>query len=57
MKIGIDARLWNQTGVGRYIRNLIINLSEIDEKNEYVVFARSDDEAEIKSVIGKNWIS
>jgi glycosyltransferase involved in cell wall biosynthesis len=38
MKIGIDARLWNETGVGRYIRNLVWQLSEIDTKNEYVLF-------------------
>lgn len=38
MKIGIDARLINETGVGRYIRNLISELSRIDDKNEYVIF-------------------
>lgn len=40
MKIGIDARLINETGVGRYIRNLIAELSEIDKNNNYVVFVR-----------------
>lgn len=38
MKIGIDGRLWNETGVGRYIRALVSNLSEVDKKNEYVLF-------------------
>lgn len=38
MKIGIDARLINETGVGRYIRNLIKELSSVDDKNEYVIF-------------------
>ncbi|HSX09820.1 MAG TPA: glycosyltransferase family 1 protein [Candidatus Saccharimonadales bacterium] len=38
MKIGIDARLWDETGVGRYIRNLVWNLQEFDKKNEYVLF-------------------
>ena len=42
MRIGIDARLWNQTGVGRYIRNLVWNLQEIDTNNEYVLFVPSD---------------
>ncbi len=51
MKIGIDVRLWNQTGVGRYIRNLVSNLSDIDKKNEYVLFARSEDTKEIKSTV------
>ncbi len=38
MLIGIDGRLWNETGVGRYIRNLVLNLSKIDKKNEYILF-------------------
>lgn len=40
MRIGIDARLIGETGVGRYIRNLIANLALIDTNNEYVVFLR-----------------
>lgn len=39
-KIGIDARLWNETGVGRYIRNLVSQLAIIDKKNEYILFLR-----------------
>ena len=35
MKIGIDARLSKQTGVGRYIRNLYENLEKIDKNNKY----------------------
>lgn len=38
MRIGIDARLWNETGVGRYIRNLVWNLQELDKENEYTLF-------------------
>lgn len=49
MKIGIDARLWDQTGVGRYIRNLVLNLQKIDNKNEYVVFVRNEDFQNVKS--------
>jgi tRNA U55 pseudouridine synthase TruB len=40
MKIGIDARFINETGVGRYIRNLIDGLGTVDKKNSYVVFLR-----------------
>lgn len=40
MKIGIDARLINETGVGRYIRNLIRELAVIDGTNTYVVYVR-----------------
>jgi glycosyltransferase involved in cell wall biosynthesis len=53
MRIGIDARLWNETGVGRYIRNLVLQLQKIDSTNEYVLFVspRAFDFAQAK----KNW--
>ncbi len=38
MKIGIDARLIHETGVGRYIRNLIEELGKVDDKNTYIIF-------------------
>lgn len=40
MRIGIDARLIEETGVGRYIRNLVAELEKIDTKNLYVLFLR-----------------
>jgi glycosyltransferase involved in cell wall biosynthesis len=40
MRIGIDARLLQETGVGRYVRNLIRELSVLDKTNEYVIFLR-----------------
>ncbi|HKC14443.1 MAG TPA: glycosyltransferase family 1 protein [Patescibacteria group bacterium] len=49
MTIGIDARLWNQTGVGRYIRNLVENLQEVDRDNEYILFVRSEDNVRVKN--------
>lgn len=49
--IGIDARLWNQTGIGRYIRNLVIHLQEIDKKNTYVLFIISTDFDDVNSVV------
>lgn len=42
MRIGIDGRLINETGVGRYIRNLISGLAWIDRTNRYIVFVRDD---------------
>ncbi len=54
MKIGIDVRLWNETGVGRYIRELVKNLSKIDKKNNYVLFALSENIDEINNVIASN---
>lgn len=43
LRIAIDARLIAQTGVGRYIRNLIRELGPLDTKNEYIVLVRSSD--------------
>lgn len=48
MVVGIDVRLWNQTGVGRYIRNLVQNLAKIDKKNYYILFARDEDKVRVK---------
>jgi len=56
MKIGIDCRLWEETGVGRYIRNLVLNLQKLDKKNEYILFALNKDVSNIKhQVLSKNW--
>ena len=43
MRIGIDCRLWSESGVGRYIRNLVKNIQLIDKENEYVLFVLSKD--------------
>lgn len=48
MRIGIDTRLWNETGVGRYIRNLIYELQIIDKQNEYVLFVMDRDYNDVK---------
>lgn len=42
MKVGIDCRLWNETGVGRYIRNLVDSLAEIDTTTQYILFFRKE---------------
>ncbi len=54
MRIGIDARFWNESGVGRYIRNLVAELAKIDEKNQYVLFVSKKDFETIPD-FGKNW--
>ena len=48
MRIGIDCRLWNETGVGRYTRNLVKNLQIADKSNEYTLFVLSKDYESIK---------
>lgn len=52
MKIGIDARFWDESGVGRYIRNLVSHLEKIDKKNSYVLFVSKKNNLELKN---KNW--
>src|SRR6185503_16917494 len=54
-KIGIDARLWNETGVGRYIRNLVWNLQELDKSNDYVLFVSSRFKIEDLRLKNNNW--
>lgn len=54
MKIGIDARLWNETGVGRYIRSLFKHLSYLDKENEYVWFFRKKEFTEI-NLLNPKW--
>src|ERR1035437_3056531 len=56
MRIGIDCRLWKQTGVGRYTKNIVLNLQKIDEKNKYFLFVRSKDYENIKKrITNPNW--
>lgn len=43
MKIAIDARMYNESGIGRYIRNLIRNLQIIDKKNDYFILHLKSD--------------
>lgn len=51
MRIGIDARLWNESGVGRYTRNLIDQLQALDKNNEYILFVQDKDYGKIKGQI------
>lgn len=37
MRIVIDGRMVQESGIGRYIRNLITNLQTIDKENEYFI--------------------
>lgn len=44
MRIGIDARFWGPkgTGIGRYVKNLVLELEKIDQQHEYFVFLQKD---------------
>lgn len=37
MRIVIDCRMFQESGVGRYIRNLISQIQSLDKKNEYFI--------------------
>lgn len=43
LRIGIDARLFDESGIGRYIRNLLLKLGELDKNNEYFIFLLNKD--------------
>lgn len=38
MKIGLDARFWDETGIGRVTRNSIQELAKLDSQNNYIVY-------------------
>ena len=48
MKIVIDGRMYAESGVGRYIRNLITQLQIIDKKNEYFILLLQKDYSFLK---------
>lgn len=41
MRIGIDARMIDWSGVGRYTQNLLRGLAAIDKQNEYILFCHA----------------
>lgn len=53
MRIIIDARLIHETGVGRYIRNLVSSLAVQDTKNSYILLTNKSSEQIQRP--GKNW--
>lgn len=56
MRIGIDGRLWSQSGVGRYTRNLIKELQELSYDHEFFLFVREEDKKDVDALIKKkNW--
>lgn len=42
IKIVIDGRMYSESGVGRYIRNLIKWLQKLDKKNQYYILLTKD---------------
>ena len=57
MRIGIDARSIHLEGAGRYIRELIANLSRIDDKNEYIIYFLSEEQMHRNRIEKQNFFS
>lgn len=47
MKIGIDARMIDWSGVGRYTRELLGGLASIDQSNQYILFSNQGSSVQI----------
>jgi glycosyltransferase involved in cell wall biosynthesis len=54
MRIAIDARKLRDFGIGTYLRNILIELSRLDQATEYVVLCRPDD-VDSGDVLGHNF--
>ncbi|MBU1000204.1 glycosyltransferase family 4 protein [Patescibacteria group bacterium] len=48
MRIVIDGRMLNESGIGRYIRNLINNLAILDKESEYFILHLKEDYKRLK---------
>jgi glycosyltransferase involved in cell wall biosynthesis len=59
MIIGIDARLYGtkHTGIGRYTKNLILNLTRVDKKNIYIIFGEEEVKKDIEKFRNFSWVS
>lgn len=53
MKIGFDARMLNETGVGRYIRNILPLLIQSNSKNSWVIYVQKQNENQLKKLISQ----
>jgi len=51
MKIGIDARFWSETGIGRYIRNLVFEIDRMQTPHTFVLFVRQEQVNEIRKLV------
>lgn len=58
MRIGIDARYWGtkDTGIGRYVQNLVLHLAKVDKENDYFIFGGEEIKPEIEKFPRFKWI-
>jgi len=50
MRIAFDIRKLNDFGIGTYIRNLVLNLAELDRESHYFLIARDQDRTELSTL-------
>lgn len=55
MRIAIDARAYSWAGVGRYVRNLVQGLAQVDTENEYLVLLGMKDKEFISDLDNNNF--
>lgn len=51
MKIGFDARLINESGVGRYIRNVLPLIIKKNRKNKFIITVRSSERKILEELV------
>jgi glycosyltransferase involved in cell wall biosynthesis len=54
VRIAIDARKLRDYGIGTYIRNLLRHLARLDDKTDYIVLCRAEDQA-FAAELGENF--
>ncbi len=52
MRIALDARAWNWTGIGRYIRNLAFEYYKNPRGNQFVLLVPNGEEKKIQNELG-----
>jgi len=52
VKVAIDARKWQDYGIGTYVRNLVRHLARLDRETTYFLFCRSADETTLRDLAG-----
>jgi alpha-1,3-rhamnosyl/mannosyltransferase len=52
VKVAIDARKWQDYGIGTYVRNLVRHLARLDRETTYFLFCRSADESTLRDLAG-----
>jgi glycosyltransferase involved in cell wall biosynthesis len=50
MRIAFDIRKLNDFGIGAYIRNVIVNLAQLDRESNYFLVGREHDRAELSAL-------